>query len=86
MPMARVKLTTACSRGDPRGVYEALRYDMARKLEACESGRDYAAIAKSLIDVQEKLDEMGERASSSRAREASALAKARERHLRVVGG
>lgn len=80
------KLTTACSRGDPRGVYEALRYDMARRLEVTESGRDYAAIVKSLIDVQERLDEMGEEESKADCRHASALARARERHIQVVNG
>lgn len=84
--MARIKLTTACNRGDPRGVYEALRYDMAKKLEATESGRDYAAIAKSFIDVQEKLDEMGAHESKAKERHASALAQAQRRHLKVVNG
>lgn len=84
--MARMKLTTACSRGDPRGVYEALRYDMAKKLSETDSGRDYAAIAKSLIDVQEKLDEMGARESRATERHDSALAQAQRRHLKVVNG
>lgn len=84
--MARIKLTTACNRGDPRLVYEALRYDMAKKLEATESGRDYAAIAKSFIDVQEKLDEMGAHESKAKERHASALAQAQRRHLKVVNG
>ena len=81
-----MKLTTACSRGDPRGVYEALRYDMAKKLEQTDSGRDYAAIAKSIIDVQEKLDEMGAHESKATERHASALAQAQRRHLKVVNG
>lgn len=83
--MARIKLTTACSRGDPRGVYEALRYDMAKKLEETDSGRDYAAIAKSFIDVQEKLDELGGTATKAE-RHTSALAQAQRRHLKVVNG
>lgn len=83
--MARIKLTTACNRGDPRGVYEALRYDMAKKLEETDSGRDYAAIAKSFIEVQEKLDELGETAAKVE-RHASALAQAQRRHLKVVNG
>ena len=40
------------------GIYEALRADMAAKLEKVESGRDYAAIAKSFIEVQERIDAM----------------------------
>lgn len=81
-----VKLTTACNRGDPRGVYEALRYDMAKKLEACESGRDYAAIAKSFIDVQEKLDGMADAAARVKVVSVSPLARAQDRHLKVVNG
>lgn len=81
-----VKLTTACNRGDPRGVYEALRYDMAKKLGETDSGRDYAAIAKSFIDVQEKLDEMGAHESKATERHASVLAQAQRRHLKVVNG
>lgn len=81
-----VKLTTACNRGDPRGVYEALRYDMAKKLGETDSGRDYAAIAKSFIDVQKKLDEMGAHESKATERHASALAQAQRRHLKVVNG
>lgn len=81
-----VKLTTACNRGDPRGVYEALRYDMAKKLQETDSGRDYAAITKSFIDVQEKLDEMGAHESRATERHDSALAQAQRRHLKVVNG
>lgn len=84
--MACIKLTTACNRGDPRGVYEALRYDMAKKLGETDSGRDYAAIAKSFIDVQEKLDEMGAHESKATERHASVLAQAQRRHLKVVNG
>lgn len=81
-----VKLTTACRRDDVTEVYKALRYDMAKKLEETDSGRDYAAIAKSFIDVQEKLDEMGAHESKAKERHASALAQAQRRHLKVVNG
>ena len=81
-----VKLTTACQRDDAVEVYKALRYDMAKKLEETDSGRDYAAIAKSLIDVQEKLDEMGAHESKATERRDSALAQAQRRHLKVVNG
>lgn len=81
-----VKLTTACRRDDTVAIYKALRLDMAKKLEATESGRDYAAIAKSFIDVQCRLNEMEEGAARETRAEGSALAKARERHLKVVNG
>ena len=50
------KLTAACRRGDTAEIYSALRLNMAQKLEAVESGRDYAAIAKSFIDLQREID------------------------------
>ena len=84
--MARTKLTTACSRGDSRGIYEALRYDMAKKLEATESGRDYAAIAKSFIDVQEKIDAMQGTEARAKVISVSPLACAQSRHLKAANG
>lgn len=81
-----VKLTTACRRDDPATIYKALRLDMARKLENTASGRDYAAIVKSFIEVQDRIAEMEERAAGSSRAEASALALARERHLKIVNG
>lgn len=83
--MASIKLTTACNRGDTRGVYEALRYDMARKLGATESGRDYAAIAKSFIDVQEKIDAI-DAAAKEKVIRVSPLARAQDRHLKAANG
>lgn len=81
-----VKLSTACRRDEAVTIYKALRLDMAKRLEVTESGRDYAAIAKSFIDVQERIDEMGEQRSKDESRKASALAKAQRRHLKVVNG
>lgn len=81
-----VKLSTACRRDEAVMIYKALRLDMAKRLEVTESGRDYAAIAKSFIDVQERIDEMGEQRSKDEVRKASALAKAQQRHLKVVNG
>ena len=46
------KLTQACRQGDSLTIYKALREDMAEQLECTDSGRDYAAIAKSLIACQ----------------------------------
>lgn len=81
-----VKLSTACRRDEAVTIYKALRLDMAKRLEVTESGRDYAAIVKSFIDVQERIDEMGEQRSKDEGRRASALAKAQQRHLKVVNG
>lgn len=50
------KLSEACRKGNALAVYKALRSDMARKLEETDSGRDYAAIVKSFVDVQERID------------------------------
>ena len=81
------KLTDACSKGDAIGIYRALRADMARMMEDTESGRDYAAIAKSLIVVQEKIDALNEEARQTKAARRSPLAKAQgDRLLKVVGG
>lgn len=81
-----VKLSTACRRDEAVTIYKALRLDMAKRLEVTESGRDYAAIAKSFIDVQERIDEMGAHESKVTERHASALAQAQRRHLKVVNG
>lgn len=77
------KLQDACRRGDSAAIYRALRNDMARMLEQTESGRDYAAIAKSLIAVQEKVDEARPRRAKAQG---GALASAQSRHLKVVDG
>lgn len=77
------RLTEACRTGDSRAVYEALREDMARMLEDTESGRDYAAIVKSFVVVQDRLDQM---APAKRKPKGNRLAAAQERHLRVVDG
>lgn len=81
-----VKLTTACRRDDPATIYRALRLDMAKRLETTESGRDYAAIAKSFVDVQEKIDAMSSADTGAGAARSSPLALAQERHLQVVNG
>lgn len=50
------KLRDACRKGGSIDVYKALRDDMAARLESVESGRDYAAIVKSFVDVQERIE------------------------------
>lgn len=82
------KLTQACQRGDSLGIYKALREDMAEQLECTESGRDYAAIAKSLIAVQERIDSMpaSKRKQGAATTTANGLARARQKNLKVVNG
>ena len=79
-----VKLSTACRRGDSIGIYASLREDMAKKLESTESGRDYAAIAKSFIEVQEKIDEFERPAK--KPIEVNLLASSAKKHARTADG
>ena len=51
-------LYTSAKTGDARRLYVSLRNDMAKRLEVTESGRDYAAIAKSLVSVTEIIREI----------------------------
>ena len=63
-------LHASAESGDARRLYVSLRNDMARKLDEIESGRDYAAIAKSLVQVTEIIREMDEnKAQSKEAKE-----------------
>lgn len=80
------KLVEACDNGDAMGIYRALRSDMARMMESTESGRDYAAISKSLIAVQERIDALGEEGERDHRARGSRLAQAQSKRLRVVGG
>ena len=77
------RLVEACRRGDSAAVYMALREDMAGMLEATESGRDYAAIVKSFVVVQDRIDQLAPAKPKPRA---NRLAAAQERHLMVVDG
>lgn len=80
-------LSKACRSDDSLAIYRALRDGMADKLEDTESGRDYAAIAKSFICVQEKVDELSA-ARKPKARNAAADAMLRHSMagLKVVNG
>lgn len=80
------KLTQACRDGDSLAIYRALREDMAEQLECTDSGRDYAAIAKSLIAVQERIDSMPSSKRKQAAASAGGLARARQKNLKVVNG
>lgn len=52
------KLVTVCREGDRYDIYKALQTTMAKKLDDCESGRDFAAIVKTFVQVVDEVDEM----------------------------
>lgn len=76
------KLTAACRSGDAERVYKALRLHIAERLDNTDSGRDYAAIVKSFIDVQDRIDKLEPQAK--REQPENKLALARGCYLRVV--
>lgn len=79
-------LVTAARSNDRRRLYVALRNDLAKKLEVTESGRDYAALSKSLITVTEKLDEIDKQSAKDNTQKAkvSKLAAARDKRMKLV--
>lgn len=52
------KLVTVCREGNRYDIYKALQSTMAKKLDECESGRDFAAIVKTFVQVVDDVDEM----------------------------
>lgn len=52
------KLVTVCREGNRYDIYKALQSTMAKKLDECESGRDFAAIVKTFVQVVDEVDEM----------------------------
>lgn len=52
------KLVTVCREGNRYDIYKALQTTMAKKLDDCESGRDFAAIVKTFVQVVDEVDEM----------------------------
>ena len=49
-------IEAAAKNNDRREMLEALRDKLARSIDACESGRDIAALSKRLIEVAAELD------------------------------
>ncbi len=78
------KLTAACRSDDSARVYKALRLHIAERLDNTDSGRDYAAIVKSLVDVQDRIDRLQPQAAPEQ--QENKLASARACYLRVVNG
>ena len=52
------KLVTICREGGRYDIYKALQITMAKKLDDCESGRDFAAIVKTFVQVVDEVDAM----------------------------
>lgn len=52
------KLVNVCREGNRYDIYKALQTTMAKKLDDCESGRDFAAIVKTFVQVVDEVDEM----------------------------
>lgn len=77
-------LVDAVETRDQSEVLHAAQMDMAHRLELIDSGRDYAAIMKSLIDVTEQLVAMESKEASAK-RPANRIAQAKAKQLRVVG-
>ena len=50
------KLLDAANAGDKRRMLVELRDEIARTIEACESGRDMAALSKRLMEIQDEVE------------------------------
>lgn len=50
------KLLDAAKAGDKRRMLVELRDEIARTIEACESGRDMAALSKRLMEIQDEVE------------------------------
>lgn len=50
------KLLAAVQKGNKRQTLVELRDEIASTIEACESGRDMAALSKRLMEVIEEID------------------------------
>lgn len=51
-------LVSAAQSGNRRALLEALRDDIAEMLDKTESGRDYAALSKRLLETCAELDSL----------------------------
>lgn len=68
-------LTKAASSGNRRDALEALRDKLAAALDACDSGRDIAALSKRLMEVMAELDALPDDEAAKR----TAIARQRRR-------
>ena len=67
--------------GDHRAILVAIRDDLAERVDDTESGRDYAAMVKSLVAVEDRIYQYDlDHGVFAPQPESSPLARARERH------
>lgn len=67
--------------GDHRTILVAIRDDLAKKVDETESGRDYAAMVKSLVAVEDRIYQYDiDHGAFAPQPESSPLARAQERH------
>ena len=77
------KLVTICREGGRYDIYKALQITMAKKLDDCESGRDFAAIVKTFVQVVDAVDAM-EKEKLIAAKKPSPAKRARKTYLKEV--
>ncbi len=77
------KLSTVCRDGNRYDIYKALQATMAKKLDDCESGRDFAAIVKTFVQVVDTVDAM-EKEKLLAAKKPSPAKRARKTYLKEV--
>lgn len=77
------KLVTICREGGRYDIYKALQITMAKKLDDCESGRDFAAIVKTFVQVVDEVDAM-EKEKLLSAKKSSPAKRARKTYLKEV--
>jgi hypothetical protein len=58
-------LVKSAQSGDRRKTLEALRDKLAVSVDACESGRDVAALSKRLMEVMDEIDRLPQDRSES---------------------
>ena len=68
------KLVDVCKKGNSYEIYSALMVNIAEKLDNTESGRDYAAIVKSLVPVIEKVEQLNNEAKEKQKKPSPARA------------
>lgn len=73
------KLFTTARKGDRRATLVSLRDQLARTIDACESGRDMAALSKRLMEVLDELDSLPDPAKTAENPAAAARKRARNR-------
>lgn len=72
--MAATKLVQAAKSGDYVGTLEALRDELADSISHCGSGRDVAALSKTLLAVMDRLREQRSDATARGRKDAEVTA------------